>query len=54
MNKNKIAHRALKLNNMLVKYTNNEKTKYKVLLCDYGESNQLLGQNFINNRFWSQ
>jgi len=46
MNKNKIAHRDLKLNNMLVKYTNSEKTKYKILLCDYGESNQLLGQNF--------
>jgi len=46
MNKNKISHRDLKLQNMLVKYTNKEKTKYKVLLCDYGESNQLLSQYF--------
>ena len=46
MNKNKIAHRDLKLNNILVKYTNNEKTKYRVLLCDYGVSNQLLSEYF--------
>ena len=46
MNKNKISHRDLKLNNMLVKYKNSEKKEYRILLCDYGESNQLLSQNF--------
>ena len=46
MNKNKISHRDLKLNNMLVKYKNSEKKEYRVLLCDYGESNQLLIEKF--------
>ncbi len=46
MNKNKISHRDFKLNNMLVKYKNSEKKEYRVLLCDYGESNQLLFENF--------
>ena len=41
MNENKIAHRDIKLHNILVKYLNDEKTKYKVLLSDYGVSNQL-------------
>ena len=41
MNENNIAHRDIKLNNILVKYLNEEKTKFKVLLSDYGVSNQL-------------
>ena len=41
MNIYKIAHRDIKLNNILVKYLNEEKTKYKVLLSDYGISNHL-------------
>lgn len=46
MNNNKISHRDLKLNNILVKYTNFDRTNYKVLLCDYGVSNQLISTNF--------
>ena len=41
MNEKKIAHRDIKLHNILVKYLNKEKTKFKVLLSDYGVSNQL-------------
>ena len=41
MNQYNISHRDIKLNNILVKYLNPEKTKYKVLLSDYGVSNQL-------------
>ena len=41
MNDNNIVHRDIKLNNILVKYLNEEKTKFKVLLSDYGVSNQL-------------
>ena len=41
MNENKIVHRDIKLHNILVKYLNKEKTKFKVLLSDYGVSNQL-------------
>ena len=37
----RLAHRDIKLNNILVKYLNKEKTKYKVLLSDFGISNQL-------------
>ena len=36
-----IAHRDIKLDNILIKYTNEEKTKYRVLLSDFGISNQL-------------
>ena len=48
MDKYKISHRDIKLNNILVKYLNEEKTKYKILLSDYGVSNHLnsLVQNF--------
>ena len=41
MNENNIVHRDIKLHNILVKYVNKEKTKFKVLLSDYGVSNQL-------------
>ena len=41
MNEKNIVHRDIKLNNILVKYLNSEKTKFKVLLSDYGVSNQL-------------
>ena len=41
MKENKIIHRDIKTNNILVKYLNEEKTKYKVLLCDYGISKQI-------------
>ena len=41
MNYYNITHRDIKLNNILVKYLNPERTKYKVLLSDYGVSNQL-------------
>ena len=41
MNYYNISHRDIKLNNILVKYLDKEKTKYKVLLSDYGISNQL-------------
>ena len=37
----KIAHRDLKLENILVKYENQEKTKYTFKLTDYGESKTL-------------
>ena len=39
---NNIAHRDIKLNNILIKYLNKDKTKFKVLLSDYGVSNQLV------------
>ena len=41
LNEKNIAHRDIKLNNILVKYLNEEKSKFKVLLSDYGVSNQL-------------
>ena len=41
MNDKNIIHRDIKLHNILVKYLNKEKTKFKVLLSDYGVSNQL-------------
>ena len=41
MNKNKIVHRDIKLHNILVKYLDKEKRKFKILLSDYGVSNQI-------------
>ena len=41
MNEYNIVHRDIKINNVLIKYLNDEKTKFKVLLSDYGVSNQL-------------
>ena len=48
MNKYNISHRDIKLNNILVKYLNEEKTKFKILLSDYGVSNHLnsITQNY--------
>ena len=41
MKRNNIIYRDIKTNNILVNYLNEEKTKYKVLLCDYGISRQI-------------
>ena len=41
MNYYNISHRDIKLNNILVKYLDKERNRYKVLLSDYGISNQL-------------
>jgi len=51
MKENKIIHRDIKTNNILVKYLNEEKTKYKVLLCDYGISRQIasLTTNYMSH-----
>jgi len=42
MNKNHIVHRDLKLDNILIKYTDDTKTKFIVKLSDYGLSKQLV------------
>ena len=42
MSKNIIIHRDLKLENILVKYLNNEKTKFIVKLTDYGVSRKMI------------
>ena len=51
MNQHGISHGDIKLNNILIKYLNPQKTKYKVLLSDYGISNQLysLTQKFTTH-----
>ena len=51
MKENKILHRDIKTNNILVKYLNKEKTKYKVLLCDYGISRQIasMTRNYMSH-----
>ena len=49
MNKFNIIHRDLKLENILVKYLNEEKTKYIVKLADYGISREFDNQK--TNRF---
>ncbi len=51
MKKNKIIHRDIKINNILVKYLNEEKTNYKVLLCDYVISRQIdsLTRNYMSH-----
>ena len=41
MNKNNISNRDIKLNNILVKYENKEKNKFRILISDYGVSNQI-------------
>ena len=48
MHENHIVHRDIKINNILVKYLDDKKTKFKVLLSDYGISNQLssMSQNY--------
>ena len=45
MVKNRIGHRDLKLENILVKYDNNEKTKYTLKLTNYGVSKQLISMS---------
>jgi len=42
MKENKIAHRDLKLENILVKFENKEKTKYTFKISDYGISKEFL------------
>ena len=42
MSENNIIHRDLKLNNILIKYENNEKTKFTVKLMDYAQNWQLI------------
>ena len=42
MNDNKVVHRDIKLNNILIKYLDKKKKKFKVLLSDYGISNRIL------------
>ena len=41
MHENHIVHRDIKLYNILIKYIDDSKKKFKVLLSDYGVSNQL-------------
>ena len=41
MNEKNIAHRDIKLNNILVKYLDRRNNTFRVLLSDYGVSNQL-------------
>ena len=48
MNENNIIHRDLKLENILVKYINKEKTKYIVKLADYGISRNI--NNLTTNK----
>jgi len=49
MNKNHIIHRDLKLDNILVKYTDNTKTKFILKLSDYGLSKQLASLSKLCN-----
>ena len=51
MLKNKIIHRDIKLQNILIKYNNNNKTDYSVKLTDYGISKQLYTLSQQNNTF---
>ena len=44
MQENKIIHRDLKLGNILIKYTDETKTKFIPKLCDYGFSKELKDQ----------
>ena len=41
MDKHNIVHRDIKLNNILVKYENKEKSKFKIKLSDYGVSREI-------------
>jgi len=48
MKERRIAHRNLKLHDILVKYENKEKTKYTFKICDYCVSKEFLS---LSNRF---
>ena len=50
MNENKIIHRNLKLENILIKYIDIENTKYIVKLTDYGISRQLLDATHFSTK----
>ena len=50
MNENKIIHRDLKLENILIKYIDIENTKYIVKLTDYGISRQLLDATHLSTK----
>ena len=51
MNENKIGHRDLKLENILIKYENkNNKNKYIVKLTDYGISKQLMNKTHFTTK----
>ena len=47
---NNIVHRDLKLENILIKFTNEEKTKFIPKLCDYGFSKKIKEENNKNTQ----
>ena len=51
MKENNIIHRDLKLENILIKYENNNKNKFIIKLADYGSSKRLnsLSKNYCNS-----
>jgi surface protein len=50
MNELKLVHRDLNLNNILVKYENEEKTKYILKLADYGISKRMLNTSKLHTK----
>ena len=55
MRERKIIHRVLKLENILIKYEDEEKKKYTIKLADYGCSKRLdsLSRNYCNSYIWN-
>ena len=51
MKKNKIIHRDLKLENILIKYNDKEHKKYTIKLCDYGCSKRLISLSRYCNSY---
>ncbi len=51
MKENKIIHRDLKLENILIKYDDKDQTKFTIKLADYGSSKKLnsLSKNYLNS-----